>query len=187
MFENKGKWSVNEGSTIEEFKGLRSDIAALALASYFAECAEALSDEDRPDPELLRLILNSFYALSEGKFSQRQIKTAFEWKLAAIAGYEPDLSFCAVCGKEPEEPYFSTKNGVVCCRKCRSAAISADIALCGDSLMVMRYILGADMRRRLLYSAPEEAAERAANAAESYLAAQTERRFGTLAYYKQFT
>lgn len=185
MFENKGKWSVNEGSTIEEFKGLRDDISALALASYFAECAEALSDEDRPDPELLRLILNSFYALSGSMYPQRQIKTAFELKLAAIAGYEPDIAACAVCGNEPQDPYFSVLNGVVCCRKCRNAELSANIALCDNSLKVMRYILGSDMRRMLAYSVPDDAAERASNASESYLAAQTERRFQTLAYWKQ--
>lgn len=58
MLERNGYWTVSEGSTIEEFKGLRSDIAALALASYFAECTEALSDENNPDPLMLQLILN---------------------------------------------------------------------------------------------------------------------------------
>ena len=37
MLERNGFWTVSEGSTIEEFKGLRGDITALSLASYFAE------------------------------------------------------------------------------------------------------------------------------------------------------
>ena len=52
MLERNGFWTVSEGSTIEEFKGLRDDITALSLASYFAECIEALSDEGNPDPLL---------------------------------------------------------------------------------------------------------------------------------------
>ena len=36
MFENKGRWSVNEGSTIEEFKGLRNDASGVELIEKLA-------------------------------------------------------------------------------------------------------------------------------------------------------
>ena len=91
MLERNGFWTVSEGSTIEEFKGLRGDITALSLASYFAECIEALSDEGNPDPLLLQLILNCLFALSNDMYSQMHIKTAFEMRLMALAGYEPNL------------------------------------------------------------------------------------------------
>ena len=186
MFENKGRWSVNEGSTIEEFKGLRSDISALALASYFAECVEALADEDRPDPGMLQLILNCLFALSNNLYSQEHIKTAFEMRLMRIAGYEPDLSACAVCGEpEPAEPRFSAQNGIICCRECRRSIHEANIILCPDSLHALRYILYAEPRKLMAYSIPEAAAKRAADAAETYLLTQTERRFSTLNYWKQ--
>ena len=35
----------------------------LALCSYFAEVAEAVAEEGRPDQALLSLLLNSIYAL----------------------------------------------------------------------------------------------------------------------------
>lgn len=186
MFENKGRWSVNEGSTIEEFKGLRSDISALALASYFAECVEALADEDRPDPGMLQLILNCLFALSNNMYSQEHIKTAFEMRLMRIAGYEPDLSACAVCGEpEPAEPRFSAQNGIICCRECRKSIHEANIILCPDSLHALRYILYAEPRKLMAYSIPEAAAKRAEDAAETYLLTQTERRFSTLNYWNQ--
>lgn len=74
LFENKGRWTVNEASTIEEFKGLRDDITALSLASYFAECVEALTDEDQPNPYILQLILNCLFALSNDMYSQELLK-----------------------------------------------------------------------------------------------------------------
>lgn len=186
LFGNKGKWTVNEGSTVEEFKGLRNDISALALAGYFAECVESLSDEDSPDPELLRLILNCLFALSNEMYPQEHIKTAFELRLMAISGYEPDLNACSVCGEaQPKDPYFSAQNGVICCRDCRNAQIDAGIALCSDSLSAMRYILGSDMRKMLAYSVPLSAAAKAAYAAELYLQTKAERRFPTLTYWKQ--
>ena len=186
MFENKGRWSVNEGSTIEEFKGLRSDISALALASYFAECVEAMSDEDSPNPMMLQLILNCLFALSNNMYSQEQIKTAFEMRLMCLAGYAPDLSGCAVCGNtEPAEPRFSPRNGVIFCRDCRKAEHEANVRLCPDSLKALRYITEAEPRKLLSFRIGEKAAENATYAAETYLLTQTERMFSALSYWKQ--
>lgn len=186
MFEHKGYWSVSEGSTIEEFKGLRNDISALALASYFAECVEALSDEDVPDPMMLQLILNCLFALSNQLYPQEQIKTAFEMRLMCLAGYEPDLYSCHICGAaEPIEPRFSAENGIVCCRDCKKYELHADAALCTDSLKALRYICRCEPRKILSFRIPEDAAERAADAAEAYLLSKTERRFSTLDYWKK--
>lgn len=186
MFENRGKWSVNEASTIEEFKGLRSDIAALSLASYFAECTEALSDEDMPDPDMLRLILNCLFALSNSMYAPEHIKTAFELRLMSIAGYEPELRACSTCGDtEPHEAYFSTDNGIILCGNCRRSPLEANIKLAPGALSGMRHMIYSDMRKMLSFSLSEDAAECAAKTAESFLLTQTERRFSTLDYWKQ--
>ena len=86
LFFNKGKWTVNEASVIEAFEGLKSDIAHLALGSYFAECVEALAVEDQSDPALLSLTLNSLYALSRNLHDERKIKAAFELRLMSLSG-----------------------------------------------------------------------------------------------------
>lgn len=185
LFENRGKLSVNEASTIEEFKGLRNDISSLALASYFAECAEALSEEDTPEPRLLRLVLNSFYALSNAMYPTEQIKAVFELKLMAISGYEPDLSSCCVCGAEPKDPYFSAPNGVVCCENCRNESVSANVLISADVLNAMRYIVDSDMRKMMSFSLSDTALLRLNSATEKYLLTQTERGFSTLSYWKQ--
>ena len=185
LFENKGYWTVNEASTIEEFKGLRDDITALSLASYFAECVEAMTDEDQPNPYILQLILNCLFALSNDMYPQEHIKTAFDMRLMSLSGYQPDLTACAVCGNpEPEEPVFSPQNGIVCCRKCRNSFADTTVKLCDASLKTLRYILEAEPRKLLSFSASDEALERACYAAETYLLTQTERRFSTLEYWK---
>lgn len=186
MFENRGYWSVNEGSTIEEFKGLRNDISSLALASYFAECVEALSDEDQPNPYMLQLILNCLFALSNNMYPQEHIKTAFEMRLMSLSGYEPDLTACTVCGRaEPAEPYFSPLNGVICCRDCANSRLEATVKLCPDSLRALRYIISAEPRKLLSFSLGDEALERASRASERYLLTQTERNFNALSYWRQ--
>ena len=183
LFGNRGKWTVNEASVIEGFDGLRTDLEAFALGAYFAECLEALSVEDQPDAELLQLGLNSLYALSHRLFAPEKIKAAFELRLMSLAGYEPDLTACAACGREPERPLLSLQDGRVYCTACPHGGDT--LPLCPDSLAAMRYILSAPAKKLFSFSIDGEAADRLSWAAEAFLLRQTERRFGTLEYYKQ--
>ena len=183
LFGNRGKWTVNEASVIEPFSGLRTDIADFALGCYFAECLEALSVEDQPDAALLQLGLNSLYALSKKMYPPRHIKAAFELRLMCLAGYEPNLSACAVCGSEaPEEPLLSLANGQISCRRCRNAG--STVQLDRESLEAMRYIVSAPAKQLFSFRLSDGALNRLSAAAEQYLLTQTERRFGTLDYWK---
>lgn len=183
LFGNRGKWTVNEAIVVEGFDGLRTDLEALALGAYFSECLEALAVEDQPDPALLQLGLNALYALSHRLCPPEQIKAAFELRLMSLSGYEPDLTACAHCGKEPERPLLSLQDGRVSCAGCPHGGET--LPLCPDSLAAMRYILSAPAKRLFSFSIKGEAADRLSWAAEAYLLRQTERRFGTLEYYKQ--
>ena len=104
LFDYRDYWSLNEASTLEEFRGVRADLEKLALGSYFAEVTEAVAEEGVETPGLLPLILNSLYALDKLRKPTALVKAAFELKLACLAGYEPLMDACAVCGeKMPEE------------------------------------------------------------------------------------
>lgn len=185
LFGNRGKWTVNEAAIIESFDGLRMDIADFALGCYFAECLEALSVEDQPDEAMLQLGLNSLYALSRKLYPAALIKAVFELRLMCLAGYTPELGGCAECGREtPESPLLSLTSGVVCCRACQTAAMGQVIPICTDSLAAMRYIVTAPAKQLFSFTIADEPMRRLSDAAEQYLLRQTERRFGTLDYWK---
>jgi DNA repair protein RecO (recombination protein O) len=186
LFGNQGRWSVNEASTIEEFTGLRHDISALALGSYFAECLEALSQEDIPDAAMVQLGLNSLYALSNALYEQAIIKAAFEIRLMCLSGYEPDLTGCAGCGDpNPAEPLFSVENGVIYCKKCRGPEAGECAVITPRALEAMRYFSCAEAKRLFSFPIDGDDLEGLASAAERYLLRQTERRFGSLDYWKK--
>ena len=183
LFFNKGKWTVNEASVIEAFDGLKEDIARLALASYFAECVETLSVEEQGDGAMLSLVLNSLYALSRALCDERKIKAAFELRLMGISGFMPAIDGCCVCGRsEPVEPLLSPEDGTLACRSCRPSADA--VRLDEASLAAMRHILNAPLKQFLSFRLPEDSLSVLSSAAESYFLTQTERRFGTLSYYK---
>lgn len=186
LFGNRGKWTVNEASLIEPFTGLRKDIERFSLGSYFAECMEAFSAEDQPDPAMLQLGLNCLYALSQGMMEPLLVKAAFEIRLMAIAGYEPDLHGCSVCGKEAvEEPILCLEDGGVCCRACKKAVPRAGVPLDEPSLAAFRYVVSAPAKQLLSFRLAGESLQRFSEAAERYLLLHAERGFSTLDYWKK--
>lgn len=185
LFGNRGRWTVNEGSVLEGFAGLRRDVALLALGCYFSECLEAVAVEDQPDPALLQLGLNSLYALSRGLHTPEKIKAAFELRLMCLAGYAPSVDACPVCGSaEPVEPMLSAEEGGVCCRACRRQGCGG-APLCSQSLAALRSLLAAPPKRIFSFDAEGEALHRLSAGAELYLLAKTERSFSTLDYWKK--
>ena len=185
LFGNKGKWSINEAETIEQFLPLREDICNLSLGVYFAEMLEAVSDEDSPNPEVLQLGLNSLYALSRGLYPPRHIKSVFEIRLMCLSGFEPDLWDCAHCGsEEPPDCLFSIKGGVIHCRGCAPGTPGISLPLNPEALEAMRYICLAEPKKIFSFNIPEEAQDQLADVAEAYVAAQLERGFSSLDYWK---
>ena len=186
LFGNRGRWTVNEASLIEPFSGLRTDIERFALGSYFAECMEAFSVEDQPDPALLQLGLNCLYALSRGLQDPSLLKAAFELRLMTVAGYEPDLHGCSVCGEEsPRDPVLCLEDGGICCRNCRKPSMGAGAELDDASLAAFRYVVSAPAKQLLSFRLEGRSRLLFAEAAERYLLLHAERGFSTLDYWKK--
>lgn len=182
LFGNRGRWTVNEAAVREGFDGLRDDMEKLALGACFAECMEALSVEDQPEPELLQLGLNCLYALSRGLWPQEKIKAAFEARLMCLSGYTPELRACAVCGREPENPVLSLDHGWVCCRGCASGE---RVELGPDALSALRFLCTAPAKQLLSFQLSDAGLDRLGRATELYLLRRTERGFSTLDYWKK--
>ena len=179
----KGRWTMLDAAdTIELFDGLRRDLEKLALGAYFAELTEAVSDGSGGD--VLPLLLNALYALSALKKPPQLVKPAFQFRLMALAGYEPMADGCALCGApQPENPMLDVVHGVVHCGKCREKG-GLSLPLTASGLAALRYVLYGDPRRLYSFSLPPEGLRALNHAADAYVSAQLERSFRTLDYYK---
>ena len=183
--ERNGRCSVKEASVVEYFEGLRTDISRYYLASYFMEVADAVSFEEVADPVLLRLILNTLYALSREMYPVEQIKAAFELKLCASIGFEPGLSACSVCGSpDPEEPLFCTETGSVCCRECYRSPMGKAHPIDRATLEAMRFILSANIKNFLSFTLPGDSLLELARICEEFFLLHVERKFSTLELWK---
>ena len=187
LYDYQGRWSVKEAAPERLFQGVRDDIQRLALGCYFAEVAELLAVEGLPSESLLSLALNRLHALDKMPHKPLTlVKAAFEWKAMALAGYEPLIESCAVCGVDPpKEPRFHLREGVLHCASCREEVgegISMPLSL--HTLTALDHILHGDPKRLFSFRLENEDLKQLADTAEAYLHTQLERGFSTLDYYK---
>ena len=130
-------------------------------------------------------LLNGLYALSALHKPPALVKPAFEIKLLCLAGYEPLADSCAYCGRpDPEQPLLDVVQGVLRCRTCGAKESALSMPLCPDSLAALRHIVYGDPKRLYSFRLTGPALEQLSAAAEAFVAAQLERGFRTLDFYK---
>ena len=184
LFEYRGKYRINEAHVISLFPELRGDLEKLSLASYFAQVAEVLSQEDYPTPELQSLLLNSLYALSSLNLPLYQVKAVFELRSACLSGYTPDLFGCHVCGSQTPDR-FDLSSGLLECQGCRDAGSSGiRLPITPGILEAMRYICFCDPKKLFSFRLNPEELHRLSDLTEGFLTTQLERGFSALDYYK---
>ncbi len=185
LFGNRGRWTANEGSTLEQFLGLREDISQLALGAYFAELLDTICPEEQPAGPALQLALNALYALSRGIYGPEQVKAVFELRLLCLEGFQPEVDMCGVCGRtEPDGVMFSPVSGMIHCAGCAPGAAGASVALDPESLAAMRHIVSAPAKREFSFAIADGSMERLARACELFARYQLDREFSSLAYWK---
>lgn len=187
LSSHRDRYFLRDASTLNEFRGIRSDLDRLTLGSYFVSVTEAAAEEGVETPGLLALTLNALYALDKLPRPLSLIKAAFELKTACLIGYEPLLNACTVCGApNPERPTLYVREGVLCCAQCQKAFRDSGPSLPLDvsSLTAMRYVAYGDSKRLFSFSLPSQSLEIFSHVCEEFLLTQLGQSFRTLEFYK---
>ena len=181
-----GFYTLAEASLITDFYSLSGDIKKYSLACYLCEAAAAFSIAGEESGDLLRLLLNSLYALENGKASDKLVKSAFELRLCSESGFMPELSRCAECGCEfiGKELIFSVSEGIALCRNC--AYVGGDNILITPSVAkAMGHITESELSRFIAFRIGESDQAILSVLSERFMLSRAERGFKTLAFYKQ--
>lgn len=179
--------TLGEAEVLSQFWSVREDIGLLALGAYFAEVTEAVAQEGEEAEELLALLLNSLYALDTLKKPPALVKAAFELRLMCLAGFEPLLDGCAVCGRpQPEDPRLNLTQGVLHCAGCRSqVGEGVSMPLPPAALAAARHIAMGNPKKLFSFTLDRDSLTRLGEMTEAFLMTQMERGFHTLDYYKK--
>ena len=178
----------------DSFSGLRDDIEAVALASYFAEVASTVCMEDNDESEMLRLLLNCIYALANLKNKPKwMIKAAFEMKCACILGFSPNFDLCTYCSRDINKKqgnivFELLQGGFVCdeCNSSESFELSKDgYLVSGEVYDALKYICDSSQGKMLSFSVSNKGADELYHICEQYITVHTEKKFRTLDYYNR--
>lgn len=180
------RFYLNSAEPIHIFYGLRDSLQKIALASYFSEVLTYCIDEDCGSEDVMRLVLNTFHYLENGKRDAEMLKTIFELRLMAEIGFMPDIVGCRMCGVyEPETLYFSEKSSCFYCEDCFGDAVDKDYTKIKlPVLSALRHIVLADFNRLFNFRISDSAMLALSAITENYLIEHLERHFKTLNYYK---
>ena len=203
---------LRSAEIIEPFPQLEREITRLYLAQYLADLACELSGEGEPAVDILRLTLNSLYAVCRGVKDQRLIKGTFEWRAAGYSGYLPELGDCHVCGAADARSkddggicYLDVMNGALMCASCAAGRMERDSALPPGAIPVdddgvrsillpldraviaaIKYVLEALPERMFAFSLSNEAdLDTFSSAGSTYITHHLERGFASLALYNE--
>jgi len=185
ILQKKGTMRIYEAAPITRFFTLGSDVEILALSQYFCELGYVFGENDTPNEELLRLILNSLHFITKDKKYPPLIKAITEFRTAVISGYMPDLVACKECGKfEDDIMFFDLKDGSLTCSECKKT--SQTVALNRTVLSSLRHIAFSEFGRLYSFEIPNNSADLLSDITSQYLLTQTEQRFSALDFYNSF-
>ena len=184
LFGNRGRWTAEEATCLEQFLGLRQDVAKLSLGVYFAELLHTVSAEEVSSPETLSLGLNALYAVSNSLWPDEHVKAVFELRLMAAEGFAPEVGACAACGAPAAEGFFYPAEGVLLCAACAANTPGEALRAEGPVLQALRYVLQAPPKKIYAFTPDGEAQSRFFRLCERYAAAQLEKSLPSLDYWK---
>ncbi len=200
---------LREGTALEVFYPLRMELSRSALAQYYLDvCGEICAEGEREGAEdFLRLMLNSLYALAQQpEKPQRLCKAAFEFRAAALGGFMPDLSGCALCGRSADPGMrLDVPEGRLLCAACagrlekeeaerfrgrelpppRQLASHWRYPVSPGVLRALRYLLETAVERLFCFSLPEAGLREFSAVCEAYLLNHLDRSFRTLEFWRE--
>ncbi len=139
---------VSQVETIDAYRGLREDLTRSTYAHYAVELVDAFAEEGSEQPELFDLLAG---ALKRIETTDNLPLTAryFELQLLTLAGFQPQVFFCAVKGEPlqeiaPDEFYgwSPSSGGVLCPDHARDRSDASRLSL--NALKVLRHALRTD-------------------------------------------
>lgn len=198
LYGQGDKCYVKEAELLESFFEIRNSIEGLALATYICEVLSFVTVEES-EPDLLRLSLNSLYAISTGKYSIEKIKAVFEIRCCAILGFMPDVMSCHKCDEKHGDFLFDIMGGTIECYKChteaqkrreeRESPHEAHVVciLSETAKDALCYAVYAPLNKLYSFNIGEDDMRLLSRACEEYILNQIDHEFKTLDFYKEVT
>lgn len=190
---------ITDSDLIENYYDIRNDVTKFSLASFVCDVVEDVTQEGNNDDEILRLALNTLYAIAKDIKPLEIIRASFELRIASELGFSPDIECCSLC-KELRDTnyYFDIIDASITCERCKNSVslfdptspfldrgISKPVTIIPLPIIkAIQYIINSKIERFLSFSLGQEHWTAFFETAEKYLLNHLERGFYSLDFYK---
>ena len=143
LYEGRSLDIVTQVETLAPFgERIATDYARYTAGTAILETSERMTAEERePSIRLYLLVVGALRSLADGEHTTTLVLDAFILRAMSIAGYEPALEACAVCGTQGPHRWFGVAMGGLACAEHRpSGAATVSPA----ALALMAALLNGD-------------------------------------------
>lgn len=177
------RYYLDSAVSLNQFYGLRSDLEALALASYFSELIRKTTTAQF-QPQLLRLYLLALHHLSAHDRPVPLVKAIFELRLVTELGMMPNLVCCSMCMTYlPAHPVLRIAAADMICSECLPEGTGQNPPVPQAVLTAARHVVFSEYERLFQFRLKGESAAQFSDYAETYLLHRLGMFFPTLQFY----
>jgi len=115
--KGSGLGSLQQGETIQSMRSVREDIFLTAYASYITELLDKGTENEKGNPFLFELYLQSLKYLADG-IDPDVLVHIFEMKMLNVLGLYPNLNECVSCGAKEGTFHFTLRENGFICHRC---------------------------------------------------------------------
>ncbi|KKP43701.1 MAG: repair protein RecO protein [Parcubacteria group bacterium GW2011_GWA1_33_6] len=148
FIQGKNRKILTDAVFLDKFKSIPQIPEKLAVAYKISDILDNFIKGEENDEKIWGLLVDIFEKLDthfSKNFNYQLIYFYFFWNFISTLGHCPELSKCAACQQKlnPNDLYFSNKEGGVICRNCYIANTNA-IKITSDAVKILRLILQKD-------------------------------------------
>ncbi len=144
FIQGKHKKTLTDAKAVEKFSAIMVSPEKYEVACRISDLVSNFIKGEEKDDDIFGLLVTSFKLLNDSGHCLL-IYYYFFWNFMAVLGYAPELSKCAKCSREiqPENVYFSNKEGGTVCSQCFTIHKEA-IKVSPDVVKILRLLLKKD-------------------------------------------
>ena len=179
VYEGRTSYTLMSASISNYFSELRTDVEGAYYGFYFLDFAGYYAREANDETELLKLLYQTFRALTNTHIPNRLVRCIFELKTVCINGEGPQVFECVSCAGHGDSMKFSVRKGGLVCKKCESQASDA-VKIATSTLYTLQYIVSSKVEKLYTFTVKDEILVELEDIIRNYLAVYVGRNFKSL-------
>lgn len=193
LFENKGRYHLEDIEIAYTFRQVREDMLSLTAASQVVELILDHTHEEQEARIFYELYLRFLCALEQKKRSPFFLTWLMEMRIMDSIGYPPPLETCLVCERAWESypiVYFDFNNAGVLCKihgEKESKNYRSDVRIVNPELIRMLILIEAvDISKLFALQVSPELEEEFGQFITHYLEVRLDKRYDKFQFFREF-